>query len=243
MSWNSRRRRGNTSPPEPRGVFTRTEMETAVSTIDKTCLDEVAMFVTQRFNREQVLPWLFPDTTLAKLRMVKGMVSTASNKIYTLSPGIELHMNYGDEEHPASTPAIENSALVMHSQRIMPLWEALIDTQTIHQKYGRVKHLLRWFNNNATEGAVRNYWPAAMALCPASSVALMTTAPVRYSTPDGLADILPLIRETAGTVAAMELIPKDIEAKPYNNLRVVLTDRKVPWEGIDISLDKQIFNL
>lgn len=239
MSWNSRRRRGNTSPPEPRGVFTRTEMETAVSTIDKTCLDEVAMFIPQRFNREQVLPWLFPENSLAKLRMVKGMVSTASNKVYALREGIELHMNYDED---SSTPAIEGCALLANVKSA-PLFDAIHAIQDIHEKYGRVKHLLRWFNNNATEGAVRNYWPAAMALCPASSVALMTTAPVRYSTPDGLADILPLIRETAGTVAAMELIPKDIESKSYDSLRLVLTDRKVPWEGIDISLDKQTFNL
>ena len=240
MGWNSRRNR----PTEPRGVFTGSDMETAIGTLDKTCYNEISMFVPQRFHREAVLPWLFSEDTLAKLRAVKGMVNTDANKVYPIDDGVcDIVMEYKTYKNDnASVPAIEPCMLQISSWA-EPLLTTIASMQAIHEKYGRVKHLLRWFNMNATEGAVRNYWPAAMSLCPNSSVAQMTVAPVRYNTPAGIGEMLPLIRETAGTVAAMQLVPADVPDRPYNNMRLILNERPHVWEGIKVALDKQIVNL
>lgn len=226
-----------------RSTIPTAQMEKAIGEIDRCCAREVTMMVPQRFNVEQILPWFFPDDTLAKLRAVKGMVETDSTKQYQVLPDIDLILTYRSSSHVCSVPAIEQKCWQPHPQRSQPMLEAIRQIAEVHFKYGRVKHMLRWFNKHATPGAVRNYWPAAMSLCPDSEIAKMMEAPSRYSVPVGIGDVLPLIRETAGTVATMALVPADIQVHSHNNIRLRLNSCGRDWEGLSVMLDTQIFNL
>lgn len=226
-----------------RSTIPAVQMEKAIREIDHCCSREVAMMVPQRFNVEQILPWFFPDDTLDKLRAVKGMVETDSTKQYQVLPDINLILTYRSSSHLSSVPAIEPRCWQPHPQRSQPMLEAIRQIEEVHFKYGRVKHMLRWFNKHATPGAVRNYWPSAMALCPESEIAKMTEAPARYTVPAGIGEVLPLIRDTAGTVATMALVPADVLIHPANNIRLRLNQRSRDWEGLSIDLDTQFFNL
>lgn len=227
--------------PGERQTISAARMEEATTLLNQTCLRECHMLIPN-FTREQLLPWLFRDEDLAKLRAVNGMVETPAARSYALLPYVTLTLSYDNDKQRATTPAIEASRFFPQGDRTVPLMAALRTLDAPCLKYGLVKHLLRWFDKNATLGAIRNYWPAAMQLCP-DVFKDMAEASDRYSTPADIGTMLPLIRETAGTVAAMALVPKDAPVRPFGTVRVTFHARYVEWEGVKVYLDTQTINL
>ncbi len=226
---------------EPRGTFSDKHMHSACQMIDKACQRAVDLFVPQRFTREQVLPWIFPADSLEKLRAVMGMVDTNAIKNYEIENNVRLQLRWGHHEDD-TTPAIEASQF-FPTDDAKPLMDAIHAIIDIQEQYGRVKHMLRWFNQNATPGAVRTYWPAAMTLLPDSDIADMVVPPTRYTTPEKLGEVLPLIRDTAATVAAMELLPNDVPAKDYWNMQLCFHERTKLWEGIKVHYNAAHFHI
>jgi hypothetical protein len=99
-------------------------------------------------------------------------------------------------------------------------------------------------NRNATPGAVRANWPSVVKLCPdAPMLKELQQAPVRYTNPQELNGLLPLIRATATTVAAMAMIPGEAHVRIKSSVWLTLPDRVTTCEGVDIKLDSQTFFL
>jgi hypothetical protein len=184
---------------------------------------------------------LFRDEDVAKLTAVHGLLSyERETETYDLRPRLNGHITIEADYMPAPS----KEALYWQSERAGSLASAVATLNELHVKWGAVKHLLRWFNRNATPGAVRANWPSVLTLCSDSpSLRELQHAPTRYTNPQELSSLLPLIRSTATTVAAMAMIPGDAQPRLRGTVRVTLPQRTVPYEGVEISVDSQTFHL
>lgn len=218
-------------------------MTSAVSRINQVMHAEIAMNIEKDFTAMQALHMLFPDDLAAKLVAVKHCVTPQSNiGVYQIGGDkITTHVNWSKTGIPTPAP----HALQPHSDRMELFFSAIDTIRATRIKYGKVVHLLRWFNANATPSAARHFWPSAMALVPGSKFAIDNAeAPSRYSAPHGIGKLLPLLRETSGTVAGMQLIPSDFAGRKQD--QVWLTFQAVSIitaDDITVPLDHVIVNL
>ena len=213
----------------------------ACTKLDNTAKRECALYL-ETFEAGSILPWLFDEDLLRRLRAIHGVVETRFDwGKYTLLPGVDLTLFYTKLDVPAILP----KAFKLDILRAQPLLEAAHKAQEIHQKYARVKTMLRWFTRNATPGAIRNYWPAVVTLCPSAPALqdMIAKAPARYSTPSEIGAHLPLIRETARTVAGMEMLPADATMREIGNATLSLAVGKHDFEGVPYWTDGLTINL
>ncbi len=214
MSWSSRRR--NQSPKEPASIGD-THVVGACSKITSMMQTTANLMVPYSPSREEVLPMLFADDTLVKLKAVRGMVEpTYLWEKYPVATDIELQIGFRD----ALVPTIEPEFLCVQPERASPLLNAIEEIRAIYLQYEKVKHVLRWMNRNATLGAIRHYWPAAMQLCPEAFRGLPDTAS-RFKTPKYIHEKLQLIRDSAATVAASALLPTDAAPRVTSPLMLI----------------------
>lgn len=204
---------------------------------------EIAMNIEKEFSAMQMLHMFFPDDLADRLKAVRHCVTPVSQTGHypVGGAGLMCHINW--EKTGIPTPAPD--ALAPHAER-MGLFFAAIDTcRTARMKYGKVVHLLRWFNRNATPSAIRNYWPSALALTPGSNFARDNAEPPsRYTTPNGIGGLLPLLRETAGTVAGMQLIPSDLEGRSRGQVWLTFEPTEIITEdNVSVPLDIVNVNL
>jgi hypothetical protein len=238
----SRRRRGATNRFEDgsRQSIGDYYVTQACNNINAACLKEAAMF-TEGLDARDVVPMLFHDTDVAKLTQVHGLLATEDdNESYDLAPYLNGHVHIKTDWMPAP----RESALYWQADRVERLTTAVRILNELHIKWGAVKHLLRWFNKNATPGAVRANWPSVLQLCPdAPMLKELQHSPTRYTNPQELPALLPLIRSTATTVASMAMLPGEAHPRTKGSVTIILPERKVDYEGITISLDSQMFFL
>lgn len=215
-------------------------VDRACEALDHACACEAALFV-QSFTARDVVPMLFHDVDVAKLKAVHGLLHDEQNRgTFNLKPYLNGSITIRTADMPA--PAI--SALYWQVDRAGPLAAAVQTLNELHVKWGAVKHLLRWFNRNATPGAVRANWPSVLLLCPDSpALKQLDASPLRYTNPQALSSLLPLIRSTATTVAAMAMIPSDATPRIRNTVWVVLPERSVTYAGVKIDLNALLFFL
>lgn len=216
-------------------------VDKACSALNTACSKEVTIFVPH-LTADEVTPMILNDDKVARLKAVHGLLAIEDDDhVYPLNPWVNGIL--GIETH--DRPSASTSCFEWHMDRAEPLRIAVQVANELHIKWGAVKHMLRWFNKNCTPGAIAAMWPAARALCPDSPSLLQIGehAPVRYTTPTELSAMLPLIRATATTVAAMQMIPSDISPRIKDSLWLTLPARTVTYAGIEISLDHQSFFL
>jgi hypothetical protein len=215
-------------------------VDQACTRLNIACAKEAAMF-TQEFTARDVIPMLFRDEQVAKLTAVHGLLATEDQtEAYDLAPYVNGSVTLKTDYMPAP----DASTLYWQPERAGPLAAAIQTLDELHVKWGAVKHLLRWFNRNATIGAVRANWPSVLTLCPdAPSLKELQHSPTRYTNPQDLPGLLPLIRATATTVASMAMIPGEAMVRPRGTVWIALPERTVTYEGTDIKLDAQTFHL
>ena len=91
-------------------------------------------------------------------------------------------------------------------RHVMDHWLAMF---AIHQKWVAVRAVCTWLNlHNATLGAARYYWPSILMLMPQNED-LAACGGTRYKDVPGISEIIPLMRDTATTVATMKLLPEE----------------------------------
>lgn len=167
----------------------------------------------RRFKGNELVPWMFDPDTLRKAAAVKGIVRPANwTQSYEVASKVTTYINFTDLPWVTVEPTQYQTGQFYDADPNHFLFEAAREAQVILAKYARVKHLLRWFNCHATPSAVRHYWPAVMVLCPGSP-ANTPEAPSRFDTPTRIGAMLPMIRETANTVAAMQLLSGDVKPR------------------------------
>jgi hypothetical protein len=104
--------------------------------------------------------------------------------------------------------------------------------------------MLRWFNRHATVGAIRHYWPAAVTLCPNAPnlKGLLEKPAERFNVPIGVTEMLPLIRETAATVATMQLLG-DRPINDAKGLTLTMPGGEATLLGVKVTLNALTFQL
>lgn len=210
-------------------------VDQAIGKLNQTMSREIAVFQTKRWSAGELIPLMFTEDTIKRAQAAKGIIAPRSDEImFCVMTNVQLTLTF-----PASTPAINPTfcALQPGFQEVLDVIEAI---REIHAKYGRVKAVLRWFNRHATAAAIRNYWPSVIALCGKSSAfdGMHEFAPERYATPTDIGTMLPLIRETAGTVATMALMG-ETPLRVKGSVQLRLDACKVEWQGLTFSLDTQ----
>lgn len=217
----SRRRRSKAVIEGERSSLGDSQLNEGIGVLNAMCNKTIAQMVDYKYSVEGVLPALFDDETLAKLRQVRGMVDPANAvEHYSIHPHISLHVNFTG----LTVPTITAKMFHINPERSLPLREAIGEIMEIHEKFEVCKHVLRWLNKNATPGAIRYYFPGAMKLCPASPALMeLQHTPVRFSTPPGISSQLSLIREAANIVASATLLPQDAPVKPRGGLWLVFS--------------------
>lgn len=166
-------------------------------------LDRVAhASCPMRVQKEQLIEALWAPDVVARLRQAKGLVQPSSwRNSYSIGPYCRLSIDFSNSSVPTpyaplclQPPAAAFSRLVE-------------DLKVIYERFCMVKHVLNWMDANATPGAIRHYWPTMLTLAPKCDE-LMGASSVRYVEPEGISDLLPLLRETATTVASALLTPQ-----------------------------------
>lgn len=215
-------------------------VEAACSAIDRAFAKEADLFLP-RFTAEQITPMLFRDEDVARLKAAHGLMEyTYDSTTYVLSPHIHatLQLKFHDMPAPAG------KRLHWQDERVGPLLNAMTAAQELFIKWGAVKSMLRWFNRNATASAVRALWPSVMQLCPTSpALRDMLSLPSRYTNPQGISALLPLVRATASTVAAMALLPDATNFRQYTGVRLTFPSRKAFVDGVEIEVPEHSINL
>lgn len=104
--------------------------------------------------------------------------------------------------------------LMPHKPKPLPIELVQFDAsmrRTI-EEFTKVRFMLGWFQDNATAGALRHYWPACAAFLPKGFEFPSTKGAFRE--PKDIGRVLPLLRETATFVAAIKLMPQEYTAPP-----------------------------
>lgn len=217
MGWRNRRNVTRTS--DERSSIGDGYVDEAVAKLNLTCGAAVATMTRYTQSREETLPMLFRDDDLAKLEAVLGMVDPSMNQEgYIVQPDVILTVSYAG----AKVPTIERGRLYLQPDRIAPLLSYIAEVKAIHDKFEEVKAVLRWFNRNATPGAIRYYWPTALELCrKAPAFDALQEVPTRYHNPPKISSWLQPIKDAAATVAGSLLLPGD--ARPRIRDKMWLT--------------------
>lgn len=219
------------------------DVQHAVDAIHGVMHAEIAMNVERGFTAMNALHMFFPDDLADRLRAVRHCVTPQSDiGDYPIGgQGIKAHVDWSNSGIP--TPSV--AAMQPHRDRMELFHIAIQTVRDARIKYGKVVQLLRWFNANATPSATRHYWPSALALVPGSKFAIDNAeTPSRYSAPNNIGHLLPLLRETAGTVAGMQLFPKECKGRRSNEVWLtfqqteIMTEDlcKVPLDAIHVNL-------
>ncbi len=168
--------------------------------------------------------------TWEKLQAAKPLLEIDSTfDTYTIAAGANLRIDFRVDPGAGWQPKYElvmpvfNDAAMELQPPFKELLDAVAQIRTIYEEFEVAKYVLRWFNSNATPGAIRYYWPTALTLCPHSpALQAMQETPTRFSEPEGISERLPLIRESAGTVAKYMFV-RDQAEKPDRYMVVTLS--------------------
>lgn len=206
-------------PPDTRSSLGDQHVQDACTRLTRDAQRTINLMTKYEATRERTLPMLFRDDDIAKLQAVRGMVDASRDtQAYMVGDHCYLWINYED----ALLPTIEPSRLHIQPERIGPLLNHVAAVRAIHLQFEAVKYVLRWFNREATPGAIRYYWPTAMQLCPkATCWEGLQEVPTRFKEPDGLGMRMQMVRDSAATVATSLLLPS--HAVPKNAGKMWLT--------------------
>lgn len=214
----------------------------ACNELNKYCWRTVAAMTDYTPTRGNTLHMLFDDSDITKLQEVRGLVKPMSlQESYTIKPGVDLTINFDGAMVPTVTP----DSMRVNLQRIAPLYEHVRAIKAIHDKFEEAKAVLRWLNRNATPGAIRFYYPAAMKLCPQSpALHGLQHVPSRYSIPPNIGDWTQAIKDAAATVAGTAMLPATAVTRPRNLMWLTYATTNVKLSlSANYDTDQMVYNL
>lgn len=228
-------------PPDTRSSLGDGHVQEACAVLSRNAQRTVNAMTKYEFSREQTLPMLFRDDDIAKMQAVNGMVDAARDNIpYKLAEACYLWIDY----ERANLPAIEQSRLFVQPERIGPLLNHIAAVRDIHLRFEAVKYVLRWFNREATPGAIRYYWPTAMQLCPkATCWDDLQEVPTRFKEPEGIGKRMQMIRDSATTVATSLLLPAHVAPKNKDKLWLTFESYQPTQGDLGWTTDVAVYHL
>jgi hypothetical protein len=113
---------------------------------------------------------------------------------------------------------------VARFQRDAPKAGVLLQTlkglDLVHQRFVAVERLVTWFDQHASWGAVRYYWPSACALLPNDHDIHRMDGTVFREPKSPIGPMIPLCRETSMTIAEAMLCPHGVPATPIVSVHI-----------------------
>lgn len=208
----ARKRRG--LPPLPRTLL-GSDIGTARSQISTLCSKVCWATVPWTWTLDDILDQLFEPQALSVLRAAaKYARDGGGNESYALTETVGARLTLPDT---IMVPNSEKQHAVLDPQML----EALREMSAINAKFNEVLHVLDWCNDHLTPGAARYYWPTIMSL--ADVERFNAEVPSRFNQPEGIAQIVPHMRNTASTVASALMLGDNV--KPESSNKVMLTFR------------------
>lgn len=209
------RRTGRSRSKEPKEklVFEQSTENAALTRINKLCETTVRHMVVPDFPVSDLLKWTFHKDTLAIMATAFNVIETDDGKYQRYPVTLDATVLFKCFQQHRLAPPKENSSVV--APLVTHRLAAVIGrVREIQQEFAIVRFVFRWFNRNASLTSIRYYWPTILTLVPHLNVELPTSMkPLR-----DVAPMLPLIRQSANTMTAALLLPKDE------------TERDAEWE-------------
>jgi hypothetical protein len=187
-------------------------------------------FAPANYTAQSLIEAIYDADLLRKLRdgYEVGILPYGSRTLPHMElEGTRFHLNVDFDELKMMPPnddyATPKGVVPRH---VMDHWLAMF---AIHQKWVAVRAVCTWLNlHNATLGAARYYWPSILMLMPQNED-LAACGGTRYKDVPGISEIIPLMRDTATTVATMKLLPEERKgstARTIVNMSIVDNDEK-----------------
>lgn len=193
-------------------------VEEAIHTISRWSAITAKLTLSYGKSREETLPLLFDHDVLKRAQAARGLIEPATKVMSypNIWVGATLFIHYDD----CHTPPLVSSAVGLQPGSGV-LSQYLADLMRVHLQFEQVKGVIRWLNRNATPGAIRYFFPAAMKLTPKAPIwADLQEVPSRYSVPDGISEWLPILKEAATTVTGALMLPNEADMPSRDKLWV-----------------------
>ncbi len=215
-------------------------VDQAINELNKTQACAVSLMTQYTQTRDATVEMLFDPTQLQRAQNAKGLIEPMSSSETYEVDGVLLTINFEN----CYVPTMWDRAMNVQVPKVQPLLTYIDEVKRVHRSYEEVKGVLRWLNRNATPGAIRYYWPAAMKLCPTSLIWKdLQEVPTRYSPPPGIADWLQILKDAASTVTSMLMLPSDLAPKPRDKMYMKVPAEKVVVGTSHYTTDVTIYNL
>jgi hypothetical protein len=221
--------------PAPKGALTRNAIAfalTGIQDLRDRVLDNMTSF---DHAPEQVITWMFNEDVLDTLRNGYPLINESArsfsrNVEYRISPYTTLMLRINAWEGAKCLAPDPNWYRAHPDQAPLLTYIAAVDET--RDRFAVVKHVLEWFQWNATAGALRHYFPAVLSLLPVEYHSEVSNAGGAFREPNNLGPMLPLIREAAVTVANALMIRHDIEKRTEQGLIFRFRSRMLTINGI-----------
>jgi hypothetical protein len=177
----------------------------AMSTITALTDNVVYAMVRPEFTMSEVISSLFDKDVLSLLQIAAAVARDNNTSAKYILDEATVTIVF-DRDYPPMLAPAQSQVLPQHPNS--PLMQAIDAVRAIHFEFGAVAHVCEWLNYNATPAAIRYYWPTMAALVPGGLDTLPEGVPHKFTDVPGIADYLPLIKQTAGSVAAALLCPQ-----------------------------------
>lgn len=228
-----------------RSSLTDNAVENACIAINRKMQRAVRVLTRYDVSVDATIKMLFTDDQIERARRALNLVRPESWTVsYPVnydaaitSPYAYLNVNFDKSNCLPLDPARR----AFRADLISPLNTFISEVTAIVDQYNEVKEMLRWFNRNATMGAIRYYWPTAMQLCP-EQFRNYQEVPARFNTPAAISDRLQMIRYTAATWAGAQMLP-EVDARQRGTMWLTINQHKVEREGVTFHTDQAIFNI
>jgi hypothetical protein len=210
---------------ESRELFTP-----GINTAHQLELRAMQEFAPANYTAQSLIEAIYDADLLRKLRdgYEVGEHPYGRRAILMELEGTRFQLNVDFEELQMLPPNADYTTpkgVVPH--HVMDHWLAMF---AIHQKWSDVRHVCTWLNlHSATLGAARYYWPSILMLMPQNED-LAACSGTRYKDVPGISEIIPLMRETATTIATMKLLPEERKDSALTTIvKMGFVDEELKW--------------
>ena len=198
----------------------------AMDSIRSKELDVFYATIEAQFTLEDVAQWLFPEDVIRKLQDAYPLANSAYHSDFTLSlplspsgDKVQLLIDLDKIHMLCPMPNVGRASDM--SSPIVPLLQAICD---LHKQFNKVREVVDWFGeHHVTPSAAVYYWPTIKSLLP-SEHPVHQASGERYCAVNGIAEIIPLLRETATIMAGAYLCPL-VNKTRGSNLQVTCADQ------------------
>lgn len=178
----------------------------AIPALTKLRTAVIHQMVIPAFTMDDFIDFAFHAEDIALMRLAFPLVENAKSSIYS------GEFSFQDDNMPIRV-WINSSALEMlplRSDRMScnfdhpaaPAIRDYVKALCVQiQAFRKVFDVIKWLDKHATPAAVRYYWPSILPLLPMDHKVALCSGQ-RFTDPPGISALLPLIRETAGTLAS-----------------------------------------